>query len=106
MTVEGFAIRASRDMGQVVPGGDVPIDVWVTDGSDAPSSVAVVRFWIGQKDARGSVKARAEIENPDQPNHWHTHVEAPNPMPPDAVLWVEMETGEGKRLFASFPLLP
>ena len=42
-----------------------------------------VRFWIGTKDAMGSVKAKADIENPAEPNRWHTHADVPNPIPSD-----------------------
>lgn len=91
-----FSIRASRDEGQIKAGGDAPIDVWLT-GSVA--KVVAVRFWIGTESADGSVKAKADIEDPAQPNHWHTHAEVPNPMPAGSKLWVEIEIeGQGKQV--------
>jgi hypothetical protein len=98
-TVGPFSLRASRDEGPVKAGGDSPIDVWVTG---APK-VSAVRFWIGTEDAKGSVKALAEIEKPEEPNRWHTHVEIPDPMPAGSRLWVEVEA-EGKKSVASFDL--
>lgn len=90
-----WSVRAARDAGAISPGGDAPIDVWLTGGT---SKVAAVRFWIGIESAAGSVKARADIENPAQPNHWHTHAEIPNPLPVDARLWVELDIeGVGKK---------
>src|SRR5262245_63008336 len=61
-----YSVRASRDEGPITPGKDAPIDVWV-EGAGTPK-VGAVRFWIGTQDAKGSVKARAQIEFPDQPN--------------------------------------
>ena len=91
----GYAIRASRD-GDVVAGKDAPIDVWVSGG--AP--IAAVRFWIGVEDAAGSVKAKAEIER----DNWHTHVDAPSPMPEGSRLWVEIESEGGAKTIVSFDL--
>lgn len=94
-TIGPFSVRASRDEGGIEGGGDAPIDVWLT-GSDA--EVVAVRFWIGTESAAGSVKAKADIEEPAQPNHWHTHAEVPGPMPAGSKLWVEIEIeGQGKR---------
>jgi hypothetical protein len=99
--IGSFSVRASRDEGVIKAGGDAPIDVWLT-GSDA--QVIAVRFWIGTGSADGSVKAKADIEDPAQPNHWHTHAEVPTPMPAGAELWVEIEIeGQGKKV-GSFDL--
>lgn len=94
-TIGGAGVRASRDQGEIKPGGDAPIDVWLTGET---GKVVAVRFWIGTEDAVGSVKARADIEDPAQPNHLHTHAEVPNPLPPTSKLWVEIEIeGQGKQ---------
>ena len=91
----GYKIKASRD-GDVKAGGDVPIDVWVTGGA----KIASVRFWIGTEDAKGSLKAKAEIET----DNWHTHAEVPNPLPADSKLWVEIEAEGGAKTLAGFAL--
>lgn len=94
-TIGPFGVRASRDEGRIQAGGDAPIDVWLT-GSDA--EVVAVRFWIGAESAAGSVKAKADIEDLAQPNHWHTHAEVPSPLPAGSRLWVEIEIrGQGKK---------
>jgi hypothetical protein len=95
-TVNGFTVRASRD-GGITPGKDAPIDVWVTGGN---ARVAAVRFWVGARDGRGSLKARAQIER----DNWHTHVEVPDPLPPDSMLWVEIESESGEKTVAGFDL--
>lgn len=90
-----WTVSATRDEGEIEPGGDAPIDVRLTGGS---SKVVAVRFWIGAEDASGSIKARAEIEDPAEPDHWHTHAEAPDPIPSGSRLWVELELeGQGKK---------
>ncbi|HEX8876509.1 MAG TPA: hypothetical protein VF777_07155 [Phycisphaerales bacterium] len=94
-TVGVYAIKASRD-GDVTPGKDVPIDVWVT----GTSKVAAVRFWIGTEDAKGSLKAKAELEK----DNWHTHAEVPSPLPTGSQLWIEIESDTGEKTRTSFDL--
>jgi hypothetical protein len=94
-----YTVRASRDEGPLKPGGDAPIDVWVTGGP-----VTAVRFWIGTEDGKGAMKSRAEIENASDPTHWHTHAEVPDPIPQGGKLWVEIEGEGGGATTASFDL--
>lgn len=95
----GFTIKASRD-GQIVAGKDAAIDVWVTAPGGGPAKVASVRFWIGTQDAKGSVKAKAELEK----DNWHTHAEIPSPLPAGSQLWVEVEAEGGTKSVAGFDL--
>lgn len=92
----GFTIKASRD-GDITPGGDAPIDVWVTGGS---AKVSAVRFWIGTQDAKGSMKAKAELEK----DNWHTHAEVPAPLPAGSKLWIEIETETPEKFTVGFDL--
>lgn len=98
--VGAFEVRASRDKGEIKPGGDAPIDVWIDGG--VGKGVTAVRFWIGAEDAKGSVKAKADIED----GKWHTHVEVPSPMPAGCKLWVEIEEAASKKSVVSFDLKP
>lgn len=91
-----FKVRASRD-GEIKAGSDAPIDVWVTGGTE---KVSAVRFWIGVESAKGSVKARAELEK----DNWHTHADVPSPLPAGSALWVEIETDKGSKVLVSFDL--
>lgn len=95
-TIGGFTVKASRD-GEIKAGGDAPVDAWVTGGS---AKVAVVRFWIGSEDAKGSVKAKADLEK----DNWHSHVEIPNPIADGSKLWVEIENDKGEKLVGGFDL--
>lgn len=92
-----YDVRAARDEGAMTPGSDSPIDVWLTGDI---SKVTAVRFWIGTEGGEESIKARADIEDPDEPNHWHTHAEIPDPMPARSQLWVEIETAAGSSMSA------
>ncbi len=103
-TIGGFSAKVTRDQGDIVAGKDAPIDVTVTPAAGTQTKVAAVRFWIGIEDGSGSVKAKSEIENPAEPNRWHTHAEIPDPLPPGSKLWVEVEDDSGTRNVASFDL--
>jgi hypothetical protein len=88
----------------VVPAGYAPIDVTITPAAGSTGSIAAVRFWIGTEDAKGSVKAKAEVENAADPDRWHVHAEIPNPMPEGSMLWVEIEDDKGAISTGSFDL--
>ncbi len=103
-TIGDLTVRASRDKGEIKIGGDAPIDVWVMTADGKPATVTVVRFWIGTADAKGSIKAKADIEIPAEPNHWHTHAEVPATLTLDAKLWVEVETEKSTKAVGSFDL--
>ncbi|MCI0675572.1 MAG: hypothetical protein L0Y42_07335 [Phycisphaerales bacterium] len=100
-TIGPFSVRASRDEGEIKVGGDAPIDVWLTGGDI--TKVTAVRFWIGTARGDDFVKAKADIEIPSKPNHWHTHAEVPTPIPAGNKLWVEIEIG-GQKHTGSFDL--
>lgn len=95
-TAGGFTVKAVRE-GDVKPGGEGTFDIAVSGGAGKP---AAVRLWIGTKDAAGSVKAKAEPEG----EGWHAHVEVPNPLPPGAKLWVEVEAASGEKAVVEFDL--
>lgn len=99
-----YRVRASRDEGEIKAGGDAPIDVWVEARPDSGVKVAAVRFWIGTADAQGSMKAKADVEDPKDPSRWHTHAEVPDPLPAGSQLWVEIESEGGEKTVVSFDL--
>ncbi len=103
-TIGSFTAVATRDQGEIVAGKDAPIDVTVTAATGSQVEVTALRLWIGTEDARGSVKAKAEIEDPHDPNRWHTHAEIPSPVPAGSKLWVEIEDDKGGKSVGSFDL--
>lgn len=96
--IGAYDVKVSRDKGEIKPGGEAAIDVWINGGRG--EGVTAVRFWIGTQDAGGSVKAKAEIEG----SHWHTHVEVPNPIPADAKAWIEIESEKGGKVSGAVEL--
>jgi len=103
-TIGSFNVKATRDEGQIVPGKDAPIDVTVTPAAGSAVKVTGVRFWIGTEDAKGSAKAKAEIEDPRNPDRWHTHAEIPGVIPAGSKIWVEIEDDTGGKTAGSFDL--
>ncbi len=97
-----FTITASRDKGDVIAGKDMAFDVVITAKDGA--KIAAVRFWIGTEDGKGSVKAKAEIEDPKDPTRWHTHAEVPSPLPAASKFWCEVEDDKGGKVLSSFDL--
>ena len=91
-----LTVKASRD-GDVTPGGELPVDIWVTGGSARVSSV---RFWVGIESGKGSVKAKAALET----DNWHNHAEVPSPLPEGSKLWVSIELSDGTKSLLSFDL--
>ena len=96
-----FEVTVTRDVGAITAGGEAAIDATLAGQT---ANVSAVRFWIGTSDAKGSIKAKAEIEDPTQPNRWHTHAEVPTPLPTNAQVWVEIEVKSGEKLAAAFDL--
>jgi hypothetical protein len=103
-TIGGFGVTVTRDAGAITAGKEAAIDATVIPAAAGGSKVSAVRFWIGTADAKGSTKAKADIEDPKEPNRWHTHVEIPNPMPAGGMLWVEIEAEGGTKSSGSFDL--
>jgi len=96
-TIGAFQVRASRD-GEVEAGGEAAVDLWVTPTASA--KIGAVRAWIGLEDAKGSIKAKMDLEK----DNYHSHVEVPTPMPAGSKLWVEIEDDKGVKATGSFEL--
>lgn len=94
-TIDGLKLVATMDE-PVKPGGEGAFDLVITGGKPK-----AVRFWIGTENAEGSVKAKAEEETTD---NWHTHAEAPNPLPAGSKFWAEVEPPTGQTFKVSFDL--
>ena len=101
ITIGTFSVKVTRDQGQIVAGKDAAIDATVTPSAGSAAKATSVRFWIGTEDGKGSVKAKAEVEDPKDPNRWHTHAEIPNPMPTGSKLWIEIENDKGESVTGS-----
>lgn len=62
--------------------------------------VKAVRVWVGPEDASGVMVSKTEIEH----TYHHGHVELPDPIPADAMLWIEIEAPDGTTVKGSTPL--
>ncbi len=90
-------VKVSQE-GTVAAGEEGHFDVILSGSADVP---AAIRMWIGTADAKGSVKAKAEIEKDTQ---WHAHVEAPKPIADEHMLWIEIEDAKGGKESHAFKL--
>ena len=80
---------AVTQLGDLAAGREAAFEVAAASGAAVP---ATVRAWIGAADAKGSRKARLTAETTGR---LHGHVEAPNPLPDDAQLWLEVDGSDG-----------
>jgi hypothetical protein len=103
-TIGGLTVRAARDKDPIKPGAETHIDIVLSNPAGQSTKTAAVRVWIGTEDAKGSVKSKAEIEDPKEPGRLHAHADVPDPIPTDSKLWVEIENETGGRSVGSFPL--
>lgn len=96
-TVAGFALRVFQ-LGAPTPGeeGDFDVEAAATGGKLS----GTLRGWIGEESGKGSRKTRFHAETATR---MHGHPEVPDPLPPDARLWLEVEAG-GTVERASFAL--
>lgn len=100
-TAGGWTVTASLSAGELVPGGETVVDCSVSGGSGTISSL---RCWIGTKDAKGAIKAIAEIEDAADPSHRHCHIEVPKPLGEGSQLWIEVEDSSGAKHVGGFDL--
>lgn len=95
VTIGSFVVHVAR-YGNLEAGREIDVDVRA-EGATRPTAV---RVWIGNEDGTGALKALAERES----DHFHAHVEVPEPFTPAARLWVEIESPEGRQV-GSLPLM-
>ena len=93
--VAGLDLKAMQDE-PVKAGGEGAFDLIITGGKPK-----AVRFWVGTEDGKGSVKAKADEETPD---NWHTHVEVPDPLPAGSKFCAEIEPPTGAKFTVVFDL--
>jgi hypothetical protein len=93
----GMKFKALQDA-PAKPGDEGAFDLIVT-GYPAGGKPKAVRFWVGTEGGAESAKAKADEEKPD---HWHTHAELPDPLPPGSKFWAEVEPASGEKFNVSF----
>ncbi len=86
--------------GTVAPGKSWPVELHLKPDLPAPTAI---RLWVGLETGRGSVKARAEAEK-NAKGEYAAHVEIPNPIPADSMLWLSIESANESVLKTSLAL--
>lgn len=76
--------------GEIKAGSEAHLDIALSGSSANPGAV---RVWIGSQDGKGAMKQKADGSG----MHYHAHTDAPNPIPPDAKLWIEIDDGRGNK---------
>jgi hypothetical protein len=95
-TTEGVTVAATLE-GELKAGAEATFNCKIVGSL---SKITAMRLWVGDKDAKGAIKAKAAIEG----DSWHTHLEVQNPLPEGSKLWVELETEAAAKLVMSFDL--
>ncbi len=95
-TVAGVMLQSITQEGAIMAGQEGAFDIVIAEGQTPPK---VMRGWIGIASGVGSEKTKLEKE----PNrHYHSHVDAPSPLPPGSQYWLEVEPESGPKVKASF----
>lgn len=94
-TVAGITFQASQ-LGKLTEAEGI-FEVTLAKGSPAPKAV---RLWVGNENAEGSVKTKADGAGPE----YEMHVELPKPLPATARVWIEIQLEDGKKSKAGFAL--
>lgn len=100
-TVEiGVYKLAVSAAGAIAAGKEWHVELRLNSDQPAPKAI---RLWIGIENGRGSMKAKAEAEK-DAKNEYSAHVEVPNPLPADSMLWISIEPDDGQTAKGSVAL--
>jgi hypothetical protein len=100
-TVGGWTVTVSADEEELASSSELLLELITSGGTD---KIKAVRAWVGSEDGAGALKALAEMKSPTDPDHWHTHVEVPRPLPDGAKLWVELELETAGKVSGSVEL--
>lgn len=88
VTIAGTTLSVSMG-GEIKPSAVLHLDIARTDGPEP----AAIRVWIGDRSATGALKGKAMGSGGD----YHADAEVPAELKPDAALWIELETADGRR---------
>ncbi len=62
--------------------------------------IHAVRTWVGDKSAKGAMKAKLGMEK----GNYHGHIEVAEKLPEGSKVWLEIESEDGTKQTVSFPL--
>jgi hypothetical protein len=81
--VAGVEIRILLE-GKIKPGGEAGLDIILSDRMINP----MVTAWVADGE---TILGEIETLPPEKPGHFHDHVHLPDPIPPTAKLWIQLE---------------
>ena len=82
--------------GTLSPGAEIDVELVQTSGSPA----IAIRLWVGNETGVGSAKTKSHSHGPSH----HAVPQAPNPLPANSALWIEIESAMGERESGSIAL--
>ena len=82
--------------GTLSPGAEIDVELVQTSGSPA----IAIRLWVGNESGVGSAKTKSHSHGASH----HAVPQAPNPLPANSALWIEIESAMGERESGSIAL--
>ena len=95
LSLAGITLRVTMK-GTLQPGAEIDVQLVQTSGSPAIG----IRLWVGNESGVGSVKTKSHSHGASH----HAIPQAPNPLPANSALWIEVESAMGERESGSIAL--
>ena len=95
MSLAGITLKVAIK-GTLSPGAEIDVELVQTSGSPA----IAIRLWVGNETGVGSAKTRSHSHGASH----HAVPQAPNPLPANSALWIEIESAMGERESGSIAL--
>ena len=95
MSLAGITLEVAIK-GTLSPGAEIDVGLVQTSGSPA----IAIRLWVGNETGVGSAKTKSHSHGASH----HAVPQAPNPLPANSALWIEVESAMGERESGSIAL--
>lgn len=95
MSLAGITLKVAIK-GTLSPGAEIDVELLQTSGSPA----IAIRLWVGIETGVGSAKTKSHSHGASH----HAVPQAPNPLPANSALWIEIESAMGERESGSIAL--
>ena len=95
MSLAGITLRVTMK-GTLQPGAEIDVELVQNSGSPA----IAIRLWVGNESGVGSAKTKSHSHGASH----HAVPQAPNPLPVNSALWIEVESAMCERESCSIAL--
>ena len=95
MSLAGITLKVAIK-GTLSPGAEIDVELVQTSGNPA----IAIRLWVGNETGVGSAKTKSHSHGASH----HAVPQAPNPLPANSALWIEVESAMGERESGSIAL--